>query len=120
MPIEKGTIFTPDKKSYLIEEVKNEIASVDAFIRKKLLAGKSLQLVKSVRERLQKTLNNLYDKKGVVTPQETDSVLELIDESKRTRLETQYYFGMKRTTIYLIALLAVGVGIYFYTKKTNA
>jgi hypothetical protein len=52
-----------------------------------------------------------------VTPQETDDILDAIGNAKRSRLETQYYFGMKTSTLYLFAFIGIGVGVYFYMKK---
>lgn len=117
MPIEKGQIFTPEKKGALIQEVENEIVKLDESLRKKALGSSALGLVKQNRDKLQTLLTLLFEKKGVVTPQETDDILEAIGNSKRSRLETQYYMGMKKSTAYLLFAVAVGAGIYFYMKK---
>lgn len=117
MPIERGQIFTPEKKGALIQEVENEIVKLDEALRKKTLGTSALGLVKQNRDKLQTLLTLLFEKKGVVTPQETDDILEAIGDSKRSRLESQYYMGMKMSTIYLIAVVGVGVGIYYYMKK---
>ena len=117
MELKRGSIFTPDKKKYLIDEIQKEITLVDSSIRAGLVGLSSMKNLKKIREDLQVTLNILIDKKGVVTPQETDDVLELIGESKRSRLEKEFYMGMKKSTIYLVLFIAVGAGLYFYTKK---
>jgi hypothetical protein len=117
MEILKGMILTPDKKGYLVDELNREIGLVDTFIRKRILAGKSLQGLKEIRQRLVDSLGNLQDKKGVVTPSEVDETLQLIDDAKRSRLESEYTFGLKKSTFYLLGLIALGVGIYIYTQK---
>ena len=116
MELERGRIFTPDKKKLLIDEVQRELSLIEAEIKRR----PSVDALKSVKTDLQTNLGVLIDKKGVITPQETDDILDLIGKAKRIRLETDYYFGIKRSTFYLIALVAVGVGIYFYTKKRNS
>jgi len=113
MELQRGRIFTPDKKKLLIDEVQRELTAVEAELKSRP-AAESLQ---KVRDDLKATLNLLYDKKGVTTPQETDDILDLIGKAKRIRLESDFYLGMKRSTFYLVALVAVGVGIYLYTKK---
>lgn len=117
MPIERGQIFTPEKKGALIQEVENEIVKLDEALRKKALGTSALGLVKENRDKLQTLLTLLFEKKGVVTPQETDDILEAIGNSKRSRLETQYYMGMQKSTVYLVVALGIGVGLYFYMKK---
>jgi hypothetical protein len=117
MPIEKGQIFTPEKKGALIQEVENEIVKLDSALRKKALGSSALNLVRENRNKLQTLLTLLFEKKGVVTPQETDDILDAIANSKKSRLETQYYLGMKTSTLYLVAFIAIGVGVYFYMKK---
>ena len=42
MPIEKGQIFTPEKKGALIQEVENEIVKLDSALRKKALGSSTL------------------------------------------------------------------------------
>lgn len=113
MELERGRIFTPDKKKLLIDEVQRELSSVEAELKSR----PSVEPLKKVRDDLKATLNLLFEKKGVITPQETDDILDLIGKAKRIRLESDFYFGMRRSTFYLLALVAVGVGIYFYTKK---
>jgi hypothetical protein len=117
MPIEKGQIFTPEKKGALIQEVENEIVKLDETLRKKTLGSSALSLVRENRNKLQTLLTLLFEKKGVVTPQETDDILDAIGNSKRSRLESQYKFGMRTSTLYLVAFLGIGVGVYFYMKK---
>jgi hypothetical protein len=117
MPIEKGQIFTPEKKGALIQEVENEIVKLDETLRKKALGSSALSLVRENRNKLQTLLTLLFEKKGVVTPQETDDILDAIGNAKRSRLETQYYFGMKTSTLYLVAFIGIGLGVYFYMKK---
>lgn len=120
MEIQKGTIFTPDKKKLLIDEVQTELNKLNDTIRlKKGITGTAAQTLTDISEKLKNFLNILFNKKGVVTPQETDEILSLIDDSKRSRLQSDYYFGMKRATFYLILIGALSVGAYFYTKKVN-
>ena len=119
MAIIQGTIFTPNKKKTLIDEIQHELGNLDIAI-KDVSTKKSLSLkLTTIRTALQQSLNVLYDKKGVVTPQETDAILDQINDSKRSRLESDYYMGMSKTTFYLVAFVAIAFGVYFYTKKTR-
>lgn len=115
--IEKGMFFTPDKKKMLTDEVQAELNKLKEAIKVKGMGGESVQALQDARKKLQDILNLLNDKKGVITPQETDDILSAIDESKRSRLESQFYFGLKKTTFYLVIFAAIGVGAYIYLKK---
>ena len=115
--IEKGRFFTPDKKKMLTDEVQAELNKLQEAIRLKGMGGESISLLQAAKKKLQDILNLLNDKKGVITPQETDDILTAIDESKRGRLESQFYFGLKKTTFYLVIFAAIGVGAYVYLKK---
>lgn len=117
MELTKGSIFTPDKKRYLTDEIEKEISLLDKEVRGGILGSSYVNTLKDIRSNLKKKLDSLYNKQGVVTPQETDEILDLLGNSKRSRLEKDFYFGMKKSTIYLLAFVAVGFGLYFYTKK---
>lgn len=115
MQLERGKIFTPDKKKYLIDEVNRELKLVEEESRNRA----SSKILQEVKTELQAALGLLLDKKGVVTPQETDEILDLIGKSKRARFQSDFYLGMKRSTLYLLAFIAIGVGAYYYTKRRN-
>jgi hypothetical protein len=115
--IEKGMFFTLDKKKLLTDEVQSELNKLTDDIRNKGLGGDSDNKLQQSKKKLQEIINLLNGKKGVITPQETDDILTAIDESKRLRLESQFYFGLKKSTFYLVIFAAVGVGTYIYLKK---
>lgn len=113
MELQRGTIFTPDKKGLLIKEIENELSLLNNRVTTK---SRNEELL-SIKQSLLKELETLRDKKGVVTPQETDNILDLISTSKRLRLEGSYLMGMQRKTFYVVSLFAIAAGIYFYIKK---
>ena len=115
MAVQRGSIFTPDKKKLLVDELQREISSLQGAIKQK--TGEAADKLKKIDADLNTRLNNLYEKKGVVTPQETDDILDAIASSKRTRLEADYFLGLKKGTIYLLAFLGIGIGLYWYNKK---
>lgn len=117
MSILQGTIFTPNKKKTLIDEIQQEIVNLDGVIKAQKADSTQKFKLNTIKLGLQNSLNVLYEKKGVVTPQETDNILELLGDAKRSRLESDYYMGMSKTTFYFVAFAAVAFGIYFYMKK---
>lgn len=117
MAFERGTTLMPNKKPMLIEEVQQELSKVNNEINEKGLLGGSVELLKKNKERLQSILADLTSMKGVVTSEKVDDILDAIDEAKKSRLQTEFYLGLRKSTIYLISFIAVGYGIYYFYKK---
>lgn len=113
--IQSGSIFTPDKKSLLIDEVQREIENLNGAFRGNYKTD-VLKRLQDIHQKLHGMLKDLQDMKGVVTPQKTDEILDTVSLAKKTRLESDYIFGVRRATAYLIIFAAISVGIYTYLK----
>jgi len=114
--IERGKIFTPEKKEMLVQEVRDELSKVESMLKKNDYVSEIILDLQKIRNELVKILKTLIDKRGVVTPQETDSILDSINVSKKTRLknDTEYKFKLNFASVLFISLL--GYGIYHLTK----
>ena len=115
--IVKGQVVTPEKKAVLIDQIKAEIDNVSSQIKEGKYGDAVVKVLDQNQKSLQKLLNNLLMKKGVVTPSETDDALNLINKAKKSRLEDDYYMGVKKSTIILFSLIALGGAFYFYKYK---
>ena len=119
MPISEGQILTPDKKFMLADEIKNELDSLNQAIATGGINAGQKQAAEASKAALQKLLNNILTKKGVITPDETDDALKKIDEAKRARLQNDFYGSIKSYGTYILIAIAVGVGLYYYTKNKS-
>jgi hypothetical protein len=117
MPILEGQILTPDKKSLLADELKKELDSLNKTIAIGGITAGQKQAVEASKAAVQKVLNNILTKKGVVTPDETDDALKKIDEAKKARLQNDFYSSIKSYGTYILIALAAGIGLYYYTKN---
>jgi hypothetical protein len=117
MEIQRGQYFTPEKRGQLVAEIEGEIKSIDEALKTGDLGQAASALLRDTKKKLQDVLNGLFNKKGVITPNETDSVLDTLNESKRARLERDFILGMRRTTWYVAAFGLLAVGLYIYMKK---
>ena len=115
--IVKGQVETPEKKAVLMEQIKAEIDNVSTQIKEGKYGDAVVKVLDQNQKSLQKLLNNLLMKKGVVTPSETDDALNLINKAKKSRLQDDYYMGIKKSTIILFSLIALGGAFYFYKYK---
>jgi len=117
MPILEGQILTPDKKSMLADELKKELESLNKTIAIGGITAGQKQAVEASKAAIQKVLNNILGKKGVVTPDETDDALKKIDEAKKARLQSDFYGSIRSYGTYILIALAAGIGLYYYTKN---
>lgn len=118
MPILEGQILTPDKKFMLADELKKELDSLNKTIALGGITSGQKQAVEASKAALQKILNNILGKKGVVTPDETDDALKQLDNAKRARLQNDFYSSIRKYGAYILIAVAAGVGLYYYTKNS--
>jgi hypothetical protein len=119
MPITQDKAITPDKKQILVDELQNEILKIGTAIKEKKYGTAIFGIIQQKQVELQDILNKFLEKKGIITPSETNNALNVLSSSKRARLEQDYYGGIKKTTWYLIGLGVIGIGAYFLIKKNK-
>jgi anion-transporting ArsA/GET3 family ATPase len=116
MPITKGATYTPDKKGLLLKEVKDEIVNVEYAMKNQGILNEYAINLQSIRKNLIDIYKDLVDKKGVVTPEETDRILESIDTSKKTRLNDLKDYKIKLNLTTILVVTALAYLIYNMTK----
>jgi hypothetical protein len=116
MAIMRGSSYTPDKKNLLIEEIRDELSKIDMLLRKDGFVKSIIVDLQKVKFDLVSKLESLIQKKGVVTPQETDAILDSITIAKKTRLynDSGNKFNASLTTFVLVVL--VGYAIFHISK----
>lgn len=117
MEFNPNQTLTPEKIVLLIQEIRNELLLIREAIKTKQVGSEAYRILLAQSQRLQNLLDILLNKKGIMTPAETKSALELLNESKRARLEKQYYMGISRATWFLIGIGVIAVGTYVYLRK---
>jgi hypothetical protein len=117
--IKKNQILTPDKKDLLIRQVQSELDSVSTAINQGKYGEAALGLLNKNQQKIQDLLNSLFAKKGVVTPQETNNALDILNTSKKNRLQDDYVMGMKRGSFYLISFGIIAIATYLIIKKNK-
>jgi DNA-binding FrmR family transcriptional regulator len=120
MPLEKDAILTPEKKNILIGEVQLEIDNINKSIQSGQLSSDVVALIRANKDSLQGVLNKLFEKRGVITPQETNATLDAIDASKRARLQQDFKKGLKNVVILASVLIVLGIGYTYFIKSKRA
>jgi hypothetical protein len=119
MEIKGNEALTPNKKQFLIEQINGELNNANESIQEGDFSAVSLGIINKAKSDLQSVLNKFLEKKGVITPSETANAIEKINALKRARLEQDYVLGIKRGTWFIIAVVGLSVGMYFYYKKIS-
>lgn len=117
MALESGAVITPNKKNVILDALNEELKNLNDKIKNQQLDDLVKGSLSGSRMTLQNLLNSFMERKGVITPDETTAAVKAIEEAKRKRLQENYVLGMKKGVIWLLALIAIGGGIYWYTQK---
>lgn len=113
----EGRALTPEKKSLLVDEINAELKNINDSLYKGGTTEAKKTAIQSSKNVLQEVLNDLFSRRGVITPEETNKALNAIKESKKSRLQSDFYSSIKTSTIVLVGFIGVAIGIYFYTKN---
>ena len=115
--IKENTALTPEKKQLLIDEIKNEISLVSDAMKGNQYGGAGFAIIQAKQVELQNLLNKFLERKGIITPNETTSTLNAINDSKKARLQKDYTKSISNTTLIGIGILILGIATYIYLKK---
>lgn len=120
MEIKQNQALTPEKKDILIEQIQQEISLLNQSIKDKNYTDAAYLVLQKTKDALQSTLNKLFEKKGVITPAETNTALDQISAAKKARLEEEYLFGIRKITFYGISVVVLAIGAYIYFKRKKS
>lgn len=119
MIIKENQALTPEKKGFLVSQIQQEILLVNDALKRQKYGDAAFLVLQNAQESLQKTLNKLLEKKGIITPSETSKALEQINVAKRARLEDQFIMGIRKSTFYLISFGVIVVASYLIIKNNK-
>lgn len=117
MDIQKDQALTPEKKQLLVEQIKSELSQIGSSIKQRQYGSAAFMLLQQSQQDLQNILNKILDKKGVITPSETNNALDVLGTAKKARLEEEYIMGMRKATFYLVAFGILSVATYLLIKR---
>lgn len=113
----RNEVILPDKRNEMITQLRNEINLVKDDIRNKKYTDAVLASMQSNADKLQSLLNKFLNKSGVITPTETNTVLDVMASLKKQRLQKEYNTDLKRTVVYLVAAGIIALGSFYLYKK---
>jgi uncharacterized protein (UPF0305 family) len=117
MALTQGMIVTPDKKNIIIDALNAELFDLNQNIRNQRIDEVVKGTLSNSKQTLQKLLNTVLERKGVITPDETTEVVKAIEESKKNRLRQNYVGDIKKGVLWVLGFAAIGGLLYWYSKK---
>jgi hypothetical protein len=115
----EGKAITPEKKPLLVDEINKELNNINEVLKKGSTGEAKKAAIVSYKNILQNELTALLNRRGVITPDETNNTLNKIKESKKARLQSDFYSSIKTYSTIIGIFIVVGVGIYIYTKNKS-
>ena len=85
--IQPGSVLTPNKTQTLSDTISTELNNLNNLLSFGQIGTAQKKLATDSKNQLQGLLNNLLQKKGVVTPDETDAALNAIDAAKKSSIK---------------------------------
>lgn len=107
-----------ESDSFLIEELKKELANIKESINKQGVAPTVLDQLTKRSKTIQDALNNILSKKGVLTDAEKQEAYNLLQKEKREQIEAMNKQAKKRFYIYVgSGVLLIGLAVFLLRKK---
>jgi hypothetical protein len=104
------TILPQEKKGF-VDILLEQVEQLNKDIKEKKLSGTALELAKKNQEGLQGLIDKFLQKKGVITPIETNEALELLNESKKYKLEEDFIKTKSKFEDYIFIGLVLALSI---------
>lgn len=115
--LERNEVVLPEKRNAVIGELRIEINKVADDVRNKRYTDTILQAMQRNADTLQSYLDKFINKKGVITPTETNTVLDTMNSLKKQRMGMEVSLDRKRALL-IAAIFIIGTtaGILLYKK----
>lgn len=110
--------LTQGEKQVVFDDIKKEIARIEALIKQKKLSGAALDFLGEKKILLQEQLNLILIKGGIITEDDYNKTYNIIRAKEQNELLDLRDKAKKR--LLLFTILGVGIIIvYFFIKKTK-
>lgn len=115
----EGHPVLPNEKNKLIEALKQELI----LLRQKKREGKIGEgLIESANRQekvLQDMITKFFEKRGVITPQESASAFLEIDNSKKIRLQEKFAEAKRKLIAGAAVIVLIAVGWHIWKKRNK-
>ncbi len=115
--LERNEVILPDKRNAVIDELRNEINTIKDDVRNKRYADSVIQAMQRNADKLQGYLDKFLTKAGVITPTETNAVMDVFASLKKQRMSNEVAKDQRRLIIYGVGFIVIVMtGVIIYKK----
>jgi hypothetical protein len=111
---ERDSVILPNDRNKLSDLINEQLVALNKALIENRGNSVAVSTITTLQEGLKTLLKNLFEKKGVITPDETNVILDKVDSTKRTIMRGQYIND--ETNYSFLKLLAIIVVAIFTAK----
>jgi hypothetical protein len=107
---ERNSVLLPNDKNKLSDLINEQLVALNKAMRDNNGNIEISNSIAVLQEGLQNLLKKIFDKKGVITPDETNEVLDKIEETKRKIMQNNYDDSQKSLGfIKLVSIIVIAI-----------
>lgn len=107
---ERNSVLLPNDKNKLSDLINEQLVALNKAMRDNNGNIEISNSIAVLQEGLQTLLKKIFDKKGVITPDETNEVLDKIEETKRKIMQNNYDDSQKSLGfIKLVSIIVIAI-----------
>jgi hypothetical protein len=111
---ERNSALLPNDKNKLSDLINEQLVALNKALIDNRGNEVATNTIKTLQEGLQSLLKKIFEKKGIITPDETNEVLDKVDSTKKMIMRGQYINN--ETNYSFLKLLGVIVVSVFVVK----
>lgn len=114
-----GQTVLPNDKNKLIEALKQELILLRQKKREGKMDEKLIEVANRQESVLQDMITKFFEKRGVITPEESTQAFLEIDNSKRVRLQRGFTASKRKLLVGASVVVLIAVGWYIWKKRNK-
>ena len=114
---ERNSVLLPNDKNKLADLINEQLVALNKAMRDNNGNINITESIASLQEGLQNLLKKIFEKKGVITPDETNEVLDKVEETKRKIMQNDYDNSQK--SLVVIQIIGVIIIAFFIVKLSK-
>jgi hypothetical protein len=117
---ERNSVLLPNDKNKLSDLINEQLVALNKAMRDN---NGNIEITNSItvlQEGLQDLLKRIFEKKGVITPDETNEILDKVEETKRKIMQNNYDDSLKTIkVIKAVGIVFIGIFVIKSLKYKN-
>jgi hypothetical protein len=117
---ERNSVLLPNDKNKLSDLINEQLIALNKAMREN---DGNIEITNSIavlQEGLKDLLKRIFEKKGVITPDETNEILDKVEETKRKIMQNNYDDSLKTlAVIKVVGIIVIAIIVVKLLKLKN-